>query len=53
MPDSPFMKFNTPETPYPLLYGYKNRYFNVGITFNDLSMSEQKLTDGEKEKLMR
>jgi hypothetical protein len=33
MPDSKFMKFNTPDTPYPNLYGFKDRYFNVGITF--------------------
>ena len=33
MPESPFLKFNTPETPYPNLYGYHQRYFNIGITF--------------------
>jgi len=33
MPESPFLKFNSPETPYPNLYGYHQRYFNIGITF--------------------
>lgn len=33
MPESPFMRFNTPHTPYPPLYGFRQRYFNIGFTY--------------------
>lgn len=33
MPESPFMRFLSPDTPYPALYGFRQRYFNVGVTF--------------------
>ena len=32
MPNSIFMNYNTPETPYPKLYGFQGNYFNIGIT---------------------
>jgi hypothetical protein len=35
MPESPFMRFNSPETPYPPLYGFRQRYFNVGFSFKE------------------
>lgn len=32
MPDSPMMRWNSPDTPYPKLYGYQETHFNIGIT---------------------
>lgn len=35
MPESQFMKWNTPQTPYPKLYGYHDEYFNIGVTLKN------------------
>lgn len=43
MPDSKFMQYNTPDTPYPNLYGFKDRYFNIGITFLNSLEEKEKL----------
>lgn len=44
------MKWNTPSTPYPKLYGYHHDYFNVGITLPaDPVPTEKMLMDVEKQ----
>ena len=43
------MKWNTPKTPYPKLYGYQGDCFNIGITINRESLHERQLLSLEQE----
>ena len=50
MPESPFMEWNSAETPYPRPYGYHEECFNIGITMKnkDGGFKEKDFLDEEK-----